>query len=108
MAKNNTMKQDQHPETTFIIFWIWAFLFYGIVITEILQLSLKSIGEPKIMMILGTGFLLLVFTAIFLSIVVDNFTNKYFSKLETIVYIGALITTVIFYFALRNNANLIL
>ena len=88
------------------IFWLWSFLFYVITYKEIDLLISESFGERKIMMVAITAFLLLVYIILYLCIMMDNIIKKYFSRLEFLLFMGGLIISVLFIFALRHNATL--
>lgn len=107
MEKINKLKR---PPAKIIrgIFWFWTLLFYAIAITEIHELSAQSIGERKIMMLFITGFLFIVHLAMYLAVMFDNIRKKYFSKLELILCLGGGVIYCIFFFAMRNNAGIII
>ena len=90
------------------IFWFWTLIFYVTTIVEISQLSVKSFGEQKIFMIFYTGLLLLIYIVIYLTIMINNLSTKYFSKFEFIFFIIGILIAVVFFFALRNNANIVI
>ncbi|PXY38664.1 hypothetical protein DMB65_21750 [Flavobacterium cheongpyeongense] len=90
------------------IFWVWTLIFYITTIAEIVQLFVKSFGEQKIFMVFSTGLLLLIYIAIYLTIIMDNFSQKYFSKFELLFFIIGILISVIFFFTLRNNANIVI
>ena len=83
------------------IFWLWTVIFYVSTIAEIVQLSQKSFGEQKIFMLFFTGFLLLIYIAIYLTIAIDNFSTKYLSKFELVFFIIGILISIIFFFVLR-------
>jgi len=89
------------------IFWFWTLIFYVTTIAEIAQLSVKSFGEQKILMAFYTGLMLLIYIAIYLTIMMDNFSKKYFSKFELLFFIIGILISVIFFFTLRSNANIV-
>jgi len=90
------------------IFWFWTLIFYITTIAEIIQLSVKSFGEQKIFMVFSTGLLLLIYIAIYLTIMMDNFSKKYFSKFELLFFIIGILIAVVFFFTLRDNANIVI
>ena len=106
---NSIKKMNQAPsKTTRGIFWFWTLIFYTITIAEINQLSVRSFGEQKIFMVFSTGFLFFMYIAIYLTIMMDNFSKKYFSKFELIFFIIGILISVIFFFTIRNNANIVI
>ena len=89
------------------IFWFWTLIFYVTTIVEIVQLSAKSLGEQKIFMVFYTVLMLLIYIAIYLTIMMDNFSTKYLSKFELVFFIIGILISVIFFFTLRSNANIV-
>ena len=89
-------------------FWFWTLIFYVTTIAEISQLSIKSFGEQKNFMIFFTGLLLSIYIAIYLTILINNLSTKYFSKFEFIFFTIGILISVIFFFVLRNNANIVI
>ena len=90
------------------IFWFWTLLYYANTTYEIIQLSIKSFGEQMLFIFVSTAFLLIIYIAIYLTIMIHNFTEKYFSKLELIFFIIGILITIAFFFAFRNNTNIVI
>ena len=87
------------------LYVIWFFFYVIVAVTEIFVLRTNPLGEQKLMMVLGTGILLLCGLVLFLSTIF--IVRKKTKWLFGLCFVLALLLTFFFYISLLENALLI-
>ncbi|NMH29260.1 hypothetical protein [Flavobacterium silvaticum] len=94
------MKRNQ-KNAGIAFFWIWTFVFFGITITEMLEMNPKILGAHKILMTDLTAFLFIIY----LGIAVNLFFNlkpRKFRIAESVFFIGGIGLFIGFFMTLNH------
>lgn len=99
------MKSTQ-KNTVIAFFWIWTLVFFGITITEILEIDTRLMGAHKILMTYLTVFLFLIYLAISTNLFAKSWQMQKFRIAETAFFVIGIGIFAGFFFVLEHRTAL--